>query len=104
MTYPRHAVQQSQLINDYQARVAQAGLSPKPVMEPLYVDLVDDADALPQPIHLGLRLGINALLDYLKSREAIGVNHIALNLRFNAANTEQTLRTIASEILPSLHS
>jgi len=103
MTYPRNAVQQSQVINDYQARIEQAGLSPKPVMEPLYIDLVDDAEALPQPIHLGLRLGTNALLDYLKSREAIGVNHIALNLRFNKANTEQTLQTIASEILPTLH-
>lgn len=100
MTYPRPALQQSHLIDDFRTRIEQLDESPKPVMEPLYIDLVDDVDASPQHIHLGLRLGINALRDYLKSREAIGVNHVALNLRFNRADTEQTLQKLATEILP----
>ena len=100
MTYPRPEQLQSQMIDDFNTKVKQAGEPPKPVMEPLYIDLVDDANATAKPIHLGLRLGVNALRHYLTSREAIGVNHIALNLRFNSRDVEQTIRTIAAEILP----
>lgn len=100
MTYPRPALTQARLIADYRSAIAQAGHTDKPVMEPLYVDLVDDPLAPPQAIHLGLRLGVNALRDYLMSRQAIGVNHIALNLRFNRADIESTLQTIAADLLP----
>lgn len=101
MTYPRPALQQASYINDLRSRAEHSGEALKPVMEPLYIDLAEDAGTPPTPIHLGLRLGVNALRDYLKSREAIGVNHIALNLRFNRANTEQTLQSLATEILPT---
>lgn len=37
---------------------------------------------------------------YLKSLEGIGVNHVALNLRFNQADTKDTLQRLAEEILP----
>ncbi|MEM9533850.1 MAG: LLM class oxidoreductase [Pseudomonadota bacterium] len=103
MTYPRPAAQQAQTIADYRARIAQAGVFDKPVLEPLYIDLVADRAAPPQPIHLGLRLGVDALRDYLKARARIGVNHVALNLRFNSASAEQTLSTLAEEILPHFH-
>ena len=69
-------------------------------MQPLYVDLTEDPDTRPQSIHLGLRLGANHLRDYLRSLEQIGVNHVALNLRFNQANTETTLKRLAHDILP----
>ena len=100
ITYPRPAPQQAGLIQAYRQRVADAGAGDKPVMEPLYIDLLDDPRAPPQPIHLGLRLGTNALRDYLTTREAIGVNHVALNLRFNRGDIEQTLRTLADSVLP----
>lgn len=54
----------------------------------------------PQPIHLGFRLGVNALRAYLQSLEAIGANHVALNLRFNQADTEDTLKRLADTLLP----
>ncbi|MCW8886065.1 MAG: LLM class flavin-dependent oxidoreductase, partial [Motiliproteus sp.] len=72
----------------------------KPVMEPLYLDLAAHPDTAPQPIHLGFHTGINPLREYLKSRQQIGVNHIALNLRFNRADPEATLRKLADELLP----
>ena len=100
MTYPRPASSQSALIDDYRARVAAAGEPDKPVMEPLYLDLAEDPETPPRPIHLGLHLGINMLRDYLESRRQIGVNHVALNLRFNRANTESTLATLADQIIP----
>ncbi|MEL7448298.1 MAG: LLM class oxidoreductase [Pseudomonadota bacterium] len=100
MTYPRPAGPQAQLICEYRSRIDAAGEPDKPVMEPLYIDLAVDADAPPTPIHLGIRTGVNHLRDYLSTRQHIGVNHVALNLRFNRADTQATLEALASEILP----
>jgi len=69
-------------------------------MQSLYVDLPEDPETPPQPIHLGFRLGAHHLRNYLKSLEEIGVNHVALNLRFNQADIETTLKRLADDILP----
>ncbi|MBE9030505.1 LLM class oxidoreductase [filamentous cyanobacterium LEGE 11480] len=100
MTYPRNPVAQAQVIRDWQARVQTAGNSAKPVMQPLYIDLTEDPDAVPQAIHLGLRLGSKHLRSHLKALEAIGINHVALNLRFNQADIETTLQRLADDVLP----
>ena len=101
MLYPRNTLLQAQIIRDWQARVKAAGRVAQPVMQPLYIDLVDDPDAPPRPIHLGFSSGTRSLLAYLKSLEEIGVNHVALNLRFNQANIETTLKRLADELLPN---
>lgn len=100
MTYPRNTVAQAQVIRDWQTRVEAAGRPAKPVMQPLYVDLAADPQAPPIPIHLGLRLGSRQLRSHLKSLEAIGVHHVALNLRFNQADIETTLKRLAEDVLP----
>ncbi|MDV7145857.1 LLM class oxidoreductase [Tropicimonas sp. TH_r6] len=100
MTFPRATAAQAQVIGDYRARIVAAGLADKPVMQPLYVDLAADPDAAPQPIHLGFRAGVNHLRAYLKSIEEIGVNHVGLNLRFNQADIETTLKRLAEDVLP----
>lgn len=100
MLYPRDANRQSRLIRDWRARFLAEGGCDRPVMEPLYVDLAEDPDAPPRPIHLGFRLGACHLRAYLQSRQDIGVNHVALNLRFNQADIEVTLKRLADDILP----
>ncbi|MEL6161044.1 MAG: LLM class oxidoreductase [Cyanobacteria bacterium J06554_11] len=100
ITYPRNLAAQEQLIRAWQDRVTTFGRAAKPVMQPLYIDLTEDAEAPPRPIHLGFQLGIKQLRSYLKLLEKIGVNHVALNLRFNQANTEATLKRLADDILP----
>lgn len=100
MLYPRETAQMARTIRDWRARLDDLGGPDKPVMQPLYVDLADDPDTPPRPIHLGFRLGVRRLRDYLGERREIGVNHVALNLRFNRADTEQTLKRLADEILP----
>ena len=100
MIYPRNPSLQARIIRDWRERVQAAGQSPKPVMQPLYVDLTEDPDTPPQPIHLGFRIGVRHLRDYLKTLEDVGVNHIALNLRFNQDNLERTLERLAKEVLP----
>ena len=102
ITYPRAENIQRQLIEKYRSLSRAANLLEKPVMEPLYIDLLSDDNASPTPIHLGLRLGIKHLRKYLKTRRDIGVNHIALNLRFNRLDPEKTIQKLANELLPDL--
>jgi len=99
ITYPRSVTAQSRIINDWRERIKSAGGPAKPAVQSLYIDLLDDPDAIPQPIHLGFRLGVNHLRDYLKSLEDIGINHVALNLRFNQADIEETLKCLSDELL-----
>lgn len=73
-------------------------------MQPLYVDLIADDDAAPTPIHLGLRCGPRALRDHLRALQAIGANHVALNLRFNAAAADATLDSLADALGPDFFS
>ncbi|MHA3977495.1 LLM class oxidoreductase [Halovulum sp. GXIMD14794] len=100
MTYPRPLQVQAQVIADWQARVAAAGEPPKPVLQPLYIDLAPEADAPPTPIHLGFRSGVKALGQYLEAVQQTGVNHVALNLRFASGDVDETLERLAEEILP----
>lgn len=100
MTYPRNANAQAQQVSDYRAKSAEAGQGPKPVMQSLYVDLVPDAEAEPSPIHLGFRSGVTFLKSYLHELESIGINHVALNLRFNHAEMTDTLKRMADDVLP----
>lgn len=99
MIYPRHIDAQAQIIGQWRKRIAAAGRPDQPVMQPLYVDLVESS-LPPQPMHLGWRLGVGRLRTYLKSMEAVGVNHVALNLRFNRADIPSTLERLAQELLP----
>ncbi|MEM6506834.1 MAG: LLM class flavin-dependent oxidoreductase, partial [Planctomycetota bacterium] len=100
MTYPRDAASQGRVISAYRHRIAAAGGTDKPVMQSLYVDLAAEADAPPTGIHLGFRSGATFLRSYLCEIEALGVNHVALNLRFNRAGIETTMTRLAEEILP----
>jgi len=100
MVYPRKPALQARIIAEWRKRIETLGDGPKPVMQPLYVDLADDPAAPPQPIHLGYRLGARHLVDHLKSLEDVGINHVALNLRFNQANIETALKRLAEDVLP----
>ena len=101
MIYPREPGLQRRIIGDWRARIAALGGQDRPVMQPLYVDLEDAPDAPRSPIHLGFRLGSHELRRHLEELEAIGVNHVALNLRFNRTDVEETLRRLADEVLPA---
>lgn len=104
MTYPRDAIAQAHAVAAYRRRTAEVGLPDKPVMQPLYIDLVERPDAAPEPIHLGFRSGTDHLRRYLTEIRDLGINHVALNLRFNGADIEDTMQRLADEILPDFHS
>ncbi|MEM9277605.1 MAG: LLM class oxidoreductase [Pseudomonadota bacterium] len=103
MTYPRDVTSQTRVVGDYRRRIAELGGSTKPVMQSLYIDLVEDADASPKPIHLGFQSGMSFLRQYLLQIQEIGINHVALNLRFNHADIEETLQRLSEELLPEFN-
>ncbi len=100
MTYPRDVGSQARVVADYRDRVSKDGGTDKPVMQSLYVDLLDTADAPPRPIHLGFQSGTTFLKQYLSQLQDIGINHVALNLRFNGKDMETSLKHLADEVLP----
>lgn len=103
ITYPRSIEAQSKMITGWRERIKKAGGTDKPAMQSLYIDLLEDPDAPAQPIHLGFRSGVNQLRGYFTSLQDIGINHVALNLRFNQADIETTLKRLANEVLPDFH-
>ncbi|MBE1283417.1 MAG: TIGR03571 family LLM class oxidoreductase [Rhodobacteraceae bacterium] len=100
MTYPRDPVSQARVVADYRRRIKNAGGQNKPVMQSLYVDLLSDPNAKPHPIHLGFSSGSTYLKHYLSEVQSLGINHVALNLRFNQADTEDTMKRLADDLLP----
>jgi len=100
ITYPRSIDAQEKIINGWRERVNETGGPLKPAVQSLYIDLLADDDAPLQPIHLGFRSGVNQLRKYLKSSQQIGINHVALNLRFNQLDIETTMKRLADDVLP----
>ena len=100
MSYPKNLQQQEYTIAQWRSLIADTQEYDKPFMQPLYIDLQKDDDFKPQPIHLGMRLGANYLIDYLLHLQSIGVNHLALNLRFNTWDIDDTLAYLSHKVLP----
>lgn len=100
MTYPRDAATQGRVVGDYRRRISQSGGQNKPVMQSLYIDLQDDPDGAPRALHLGFSSGVAFLRRYLRDIQQLGINHVALNLRFNQADVEDTMKRLADELLP----
>ena len=103
MTYPRPGIAQNRALQDWRESLDALRQPPKPVLQPLYIDLANDPDEAPSPIHLGFRSGHHPLIRYLKQLEIIGVNHVALNLRFSTGVIENTLEQLATHVLPAFN-
>ena len=99
MNYPRNLSQQKVTIEQWRELISQSTEYNKPFMQPLYIDLQENDDFRPEVIHLGFRIGSKYLIEYLHVLENMGVNHLALNLRFNSLGTERTLNLLAEKVL-----
>jgi len=112
MIYPRDLNSQALIVREWRDEVTRmsqsacrhSSVNALPVMQPLYFDWQRTGQLAPQTIHLGFRSGMDYLVEYLTGLELIGVNHVALNLRFNQQGTqqdiEQTLENLAEHVLP----
>lgn len=103
MSYPKNIYQQNYTIAQWRELVEKNQAFDKPFMQPLYIVLQEDASSKPEAIPLGFKIGINHLIDYLHQLREIGVNHVALNLRFNNMDMDRTLELLSSKLLPYFH-
>ncbi len=103
ITYPRPLARQAELAALW--RGAVEAVAPgvfKPFAQSFYVDLSDDPDQPPQPIHLGIRGGRHALLRFLDELRSAGVHHVILNLKYGTRDAAEVLDEIGQEVLPQL--
>ncbi|PHI18514.1 LLM class flavin-dependent oxidoreductase [Lewinellaceae bacterium SD302] len=91
------------VISQWREQVARFSANDKPFMQAMYLILDPDPGAMPRPIQLGFRTGTEFLIEFLHLLQDAGVNHVALNLRFNTMDMEKTLETIAEKVLPHFH-
>jgi luciferase-type oxidoreductase len=103
MSYPRDATMQAAMLEAWQAAQRDAlGRVGKPFAQSLYIDLAEDANRAPAPIHLGYRLGDLHLLALLRRLATLGVSHVALNLKYSRRPAGDVLEQLGSRILPAL--
>lgn len=103
ITYPRPLARQAELAARWRAAVeAVAPGVFKPFAQSLYVDLRDDPDQPPQPIHLGIRGGRQVLFLLLDELRSAGVHHVILNLKYGARDAAEVIEDIGREVLPML--
>jgi len=103
ITYPRSLAQQAEVALRWRGAVeAVAPGAFKPFTQSFYVDLSDDPDQPPQPIHLGIRGGRHALLRHLEGLRSVGVHHVILNLKYGTRDAAEVLDEIGQEVLPQL--
>jgi luciferase-type oxidoreductase len=103
ITYPRGLQRQAEVVARWRAAVEAAAPGVfKPFVQSLYIDLSDDPDAAPTPIHLGFRGGRHFVLRFFEALRSIGVNHVILNFKYGARKAGDVLEELGQEILPQL--
>jgi luciferase-type oxidoreductase len=101
ITYPRGIERQADVAAHWRAAVETAAPGVfKPFVQSFYVDVSDDPDQPPTPIHLGFRGGRHFVSRFLNTLRAIGVNHVILNLKYGARDAGAVLEELGKEILP----
>jgi len=100
LMYPRPIAQQATVVNHWRNVYSQEGHEWKPFSQSLYIDLLEDVDAPPAPIHLGYKLGRNAFINHLEALRDIGVNHVSLNIRFSSRPIVQVIDELCNFVLP----
>ena len=102
--YPRNILTQATITSQWRQTLQEKGLTDKPFAQSLYIDLAEDPDTPPTPIHLGYRLGRNSLLEILSDLRAIGVNHVVFNLKYGSRSAGEVLGELGEYVLPAFKS
>ncbi|MEK4221644.1 LLM class oxidoreductase [Bacillus sp. FSL W8-0116] len=94
--YPRPLHYQAELIKNWRSLTDEF----KPFTQSLYIDLTEDPNHVPIPIHLGFRIGRNFLIEFLQALNDVGVNHIIINLKYGRRPIEEVIEELGEYILP----
>lgn len=101
ITYARPLEHQKALVAAWRTTVAAyCGDVFKPFTQSLMIDLTDSPDTMPQPIHLGYRLGRNQLLNLLELLQEMGVNHVILSMKYSRRPAQAVIDELRRHVLP----
>jgi len=101
VNYPRSPDIQAAMLREWrEAQRAALGRAEKPFAQSLYIDLAEDANCPPAPIHLGYRLGEKPLAALLLRFGQAGVSHVALNLKYSRRPAGDVLEQLGARVLP----
>lgn len=94
--YPRNVKFQAELIKNWRSLTNPF----KPFSQSLYVDLTEDPNHAPVPIHLGFRIGRKPLIEFLGLLKSVGVNHVIINLKYGHRPVEEVIEELGEEVVP----
>lgn len=100
LMYPRPLPVQQATVSDWQTAVQAHGYAWKPFAQSLYIDLTENPDDKPTPIHLGFRLGRNPLIAHLEALRDCGVNHVLFNVKFSSRPVDDVLAELSEFVTP----
>lgn len=101
MSYPRGLEVQAQVVQRWRSTVETVLPGQhKPFVQSYFIDLVDNPSEPPTPIHLGHRLGRNALMTHLRASRRIGVDHLIFNLKYGKRPAAEVLEELALYVVP----
>lgn len=101
MYYPRNPLIVENNINNWRNLLEKHERLNKPYIQSLYIDLIENPNAKPVPIHLGFRVGSNYLIEILKMLESLGVNHIIFVLKYATRPVNDVIEELGQEVLPN---
>ncbi|OOE01158.1 LLM class oxidoreductase [Anoxybacillus kestanbolensis] len=94
--YPRGLKFQKMLIDNWRSLTDEF----KPFTQSLYIDLTEDPNHAPIPIHLGFRTGRNFVIEFLAALQDAGVNHVIINLKYGQRPVEEVIEELGEFVLP----
>jgi len=101
ISYPRTPKTQQLIVENWRAAVhAECGDVFKPFTQSLYIDLTDNSQTPPRPIHLGYQLGRYHLISLLQRLQEIGVNHVIINLKYGQRPAGEVIEELGQFVLP----
>jgi luciferase-type oxidoreductase len=101
VTYPRGLEAQQRVIQGWHVLAEQHRPGEfLPFAQSLYIDLADEPGLLPQPIHLGWRLGRHRLVELLTTLAASGANHVVFNLKYGRRPADEVLDELIETVVP----
>jgi luciferase-type oxidoreductase len=101
ISYPRPAQHQQGFITRWREAVETVAPGTfKPFTQSLYVDLSEDQNEDPRPIHLGFRAGATFLKEFLEALEYVGVNHVILNVKYGQRPAKEVIQEIGEAVMP----
>lgn len=96
LSFPRNPDEQRKVIDDFRNLTTEF----KPFSQSLYIDLASDPEEGPTLIHLGFRSGYKYLISYLTALEAVGVNHVILNVKFSERPVAEVIAELGEHVIP----